>query len=197
MSSNQHGLPTGAVVGITIACVMLILGALIFFIRQRALRNRELHRTTAPWISAPRPTNSSFEPREMAPYSSAPSNNMGETSPGVSFARAQAAALATRPPVPNNMPQPLPASYNNPIPAAVPAGSGGEVATVSYEFVPSLPDELSIMIGEVVNVVSEYDDGWALCSNARGDKGMVPLECLDRASGERPQGVRRTSSLRM
>ncbi|KAJ7882109.1 hypothetical protein B0H13DRAFT_1498449, partial [Mycena leptocephala] len=50
--------------------------------------------------------------------------------------------------------------------------------TVLYEFVPSLPDELSITVGEVVNMVSEYDDGWALCTNRRGDKGMVPCECL-------------------
>jgi len=190
--SNQHGLPTGAIVGITIACVMLILGAFIFFIRQRAVRNRKLRQTTAPWVSAPRPTNSSFEP---APYMS---GSMGETSPGVTFARAQAQAVAAAPvPV---MPAPVPSSYNNPAPAAVPAAEAP--ATVLYEFIPSLPDELSITTGEVVRVVSEYDDGWALCRNARGDRGMVPLECLDRASAPKSQlqvqdsrNSRRTSSL--
>ncbi|KAF7337871.1 SH3 domain-containing protein [Mycena venus] len=193
--SQQHGLPTGAVVGITIACVMLILGAFIFFIRQRALRNRKLRRQTAPWMGAPRPTNN---------YGSGPSvGNMGEASPGVSFARAQQAALAARPPVPPTMPA---SSYNNPIPVPVPAGSLANAATVRYEFIPSLPDELSITTGEVVRVLSEYDDGWALCKNGRGDQGMVPLECLDQASAPAQtlqaetqdyRNSRRTSSLRV
>ncbi|KAF9076324.1 hypothetical protein BDP27DRAFT_1143408, partial [Rhodocollybia butyracea] len=51
-------------------------------------------------------------------------------------------------------------------------------AVVRCTFVPSLPDELTILNGEVLDVLSEYDDGWALCSNGRGDTGMVPLECI-------------------
>ena len=31
-------------------------------------------------------------------------------------------------------------------------------------------------------MLGEYDDGWALCANSRGEQGMVPLECLDRES---------------
>jgi hypothetical protein len=102
-------------------------------------------------------------------------------------------------------------SYNNPVPAAIPgaAGSAANAATVRYEFIPSLPDELSITTGETVALVAEYDDGWALCKNARGDQGMVPLECLDRGAAPAPQQMlqaependyrnsRRTSSLRM
>jgi hypothetical protein len=34
-----------------------------------------------------------------------------------------------------------------------------------------------------VRVVAEYDDGWVLCSNASGEKGMVPLECLEKSVG--------------
>jgi hypothetical protein len=34
-----------------------------------------------------------------------------------------------------------------------------------------------------VRVVAEYDDGWVLCSNASGEKGMVPLECLEKPVG--------------
>jgi len=179
-------------VGITIACVMLILGAFIFFIRQRAVRNRKLRTQTAPWLGAPRSMNSSFEPREVNPYGSVPSGagNMGEASPGVSFARAPV-------PVPPTMPA---SSYNNPIAAPVPGGAGS-TATVRYEFIPSLPDELSITTGEVVSVISEYDDGWTLCKNGRGDQGMVPLECLDRGSAPAQdtqqdyRNSRRTSSL--
>jgi hypothetical protein len=178
---------------------MLILGAFIFFIRQRALRNRKLRRQTAPWMGAPRP-----------PYGSAPSaGNMGEASSGASFARAQQAALAARPPVPAPVPVPptMPASsYNNPVPIPVPAGSAASAATVRYEFIPSLPDELSITTGEIVLVLSDYDDGWALCKNGSGDQGMVPLECLDRASAPAQtlqadtqdyRDSRRTSSLRV
>jgi len=182
--STQKGLPTGAIVGITIACVMLILGAFVFFIRQRAIRSRKLRRWTGP-----RPTNSSFEAREAAPstFPASGPGNMGETSPGVSFARAQAQALSARSPVPN-MPQPMPSSYNNPVPPVgmVPAGAAAS-ATVRYEFIPTLPDELSITTGENVRVVNEFDDGWALCANARGEQGMVPLECLDRGSAPNSQ----------
>ncbi|KAJ6490762.1 hypothetical protein C8R47DRAFT_947241, partial [Mycena vitilis] len=195
VSSKQHGLPTGAVVGITIACVMLILGAFIFFIRQRAVRNRKLNRATAPWMTAPRPTNSSFEPAPYTGAYTAAGSSMGETSPGVTFARAQTQAMGVPP-----MPAPMPSSYNNPV--APPAPAGGASATVRYEFIPSLPDELSITTGEVVGLVAEYDDGWALCKNARGDTGMVPLECLDRGAPapaalqvEDYRNSRRTSSL--
>ncbi|KAJ7193828.1 hypothetical protein GGX14DRAFT_297353, partial [Mycena pura] len=78
---------------------------------------------------------------------------------------------------------------------------------VRSEYIPSLPDELEIFTGEVVRVQSEFDDGWALCVNTRGERGMVPLECLDRsASGSGSAGAqlqtpspyrdsRRTSSL--
>ncbi|KAJ7154212.1 hypothetical protein C8R46DRAFT_447110 [Mycena filopes] len=213
--SSQHGLPVGAIVGITIAVVVLILGALVFFVRQRSLRNRKARRATATWIGQPRPTDASFDPRGTSPYPAPPppgsygssnNNNMGETSPGVSFARAQAAAIATRPPpmatASMGMPAPVPSSYNNPAPQPLPlagAGAGVGAATVRYEFIPSLPDELSITTGEVVRMVAEYDDGWALCANARGEQGMVPLECLDRGSAglqvEQRRNSRRTSSL--
>ena len=56
----------------------------------------------------------------------------------------------------------------------------GETAVVRVLYIPTLPDELSITTGEVVTVIKAYDDGWALCANARGEQGVVPLECLDR-----------------
>ncbi|KAK7038233.1 hypothetical protein R3P38DRAFT_2905144 [Favolaschia claudopus] len=216
ISSQPKGLPTGAIVGITIALVMLLLGAVVFFVRQRAVRNRKLCRGTATWLGA----NSSYQAGGGA---SAPSavytGAMDETSPGISLPRP-----APAPPVPMSTPIPptMPASsYNNPVPppaSLIPggaaggfalagtAGSAANAATVRYEFIPSLPDELSITTGEVVRMLSEYDDGWALCKNARGEQGMVPLECLDRGSsgaglqveegGSGNRNSRRTSSLR-
>ncbi|PFH51686.1 hypothetical protein AMATHDRAFT_103751, partial [Amanita thiersii Skay4041] len=51
---------------------------------------------------------------------------------------------------------------------------------VVYMFEPTLPDELRLSIGETMRVLAEYDDGWGLCENAKGERGMIPLECLDR-----------------
>lgn len=51
--------------------------------------------------------------------------------------------------------------------------------TVMYSFVPHLPDELPVKIGDQLRVIREFDDGWALCvTNAHGKQGMVPVECL-------------------
>jgi hypothetical protein len=179
-------------VGITIACVMLILGAFVFLIRQRAMRNRKMRAQTAPWLGAP---NSSY---------GATGGAMSESSAGASLARSQQAALSSRPimPAPIPIPPTMPASsYNNPV--APPPTGAAATAAVRYEFIPSLPDELSITTGEIVRVVAEYDDGWALCKNGRGDQGMVPVECLDRGASilqvdteDRDRNSRRGSSLR-
>jgi len=61
-------------------------------------------------------------------------------------------------------------------------------ALVACSFIPTLPDELSISTGERVRVLAEYDDGWAMCQNAQGDEGMVPLECIQRLSSA-PSGL--------
>lgn len=54
---------------------------------------------------------------------------------------------------------------------------------VRVTFVPQLPDELAITPGETVYIRTEFDDGWALCANTRGEQGMVPLECLEGGGG--------------
>ncbi|KAJ7771660.1 hypothetical protein B0H16DRAFT_1224720, partial [Mycena metata] len=51
--------------------------------------------------------------------------------------------------------------------------------TVRSVFIPSDPDELDITTATVVRVLAEFDDGWALCANERGEQGVVPLECLE------------------
>jgi hypothetical protein len=120
----------------------------------------------------------------------------GETSPGYAFAAAQTKALASRSPSPSYLapaavgtvpvsPRTIPSPE---APVALGSGMGllegdGEKATVKFTFIPSLEDELSIANGEVVEILQEYDDGWALCANARGTQGMVPVECLERNGG--------------
>ncbi|KAF8623324.1 hypothetical protein AX15_006402 [Amanita polypyramis BW_CC] len=56
-------------------------------------------------------------------------------------------------------------------------------AVVRCVFEPKLPDELRIRVGESIRVLTEYDDGWARCENVRGERGMIPLECMDRGTG--------------
>ena len=115
---------------------------------------------------------------------------------------APAKPVAATPPV---YISPPPMSYNNPIvddvyggiasgaaatsgttsptPRAAPASAAAQdTAVVRVVYIPSLPDELSITAGEVVRVLKAFDDGWALCANARGEQGVVPLECLDRSA---------------
>ena len=42
--------------------------------------------------------------------------------------------------------------------------------------------EYSMMERDIeLGVLGEFDDGWALCANTRGEQGVVPLECLDRS----------------
>ena len=53
--------------------------------------------------------------------------------------------------------------------------------TVTCTFIPSLPDELAISIGETLRVLAGYEDGWSLCMNFRGKQGMVPNQCLEKS----------------
>lgn len=55
-------------------------------------------------------------------------------------------------------------------------------ATVVNTFITDLPDELPVTFGQRLNVLAEYDDGWTLCANEKGEQGVVPIECLARDS---------------
>ncbi|CCM03806.1 uncharacterized protein FIBRA_05954 [Fibroporia radiculosa] len=70
-------------------------------------------------------------------------------------------------------------------PALTPSNARARQASVSFAlvrngFVPSLVDELAVGAGEMVRVLEEYDDGWALCANMRGSQGVVPQDVLQR-----------------
>ncbi|KXN91415.1 hypothetical protein AN958_00677 [Leucoagaricus sp. SymC.cos] len=52
----------------------------------------------------------------------------------------------------------------------------GAVAKLDFE--PERPDELPVSAGDYLKVCALYDDGWALCRNNFGGKGMVPTTCL-------------------
>jgi hypothetical protein len=91
-------------------------------------------------------------------------------------------------------------TYNNPsrpasLMSSLPSSPGSgtaenrELATVQRAFLPSLPDELHIQQGETIEIVNAFDDGWALCLNSHGEKGVVPLECLSRGANKGKLGV--------
>ncbi|KAF7295668.1 SH3 domain-containing protein [Mycena indigotica] len=182
LTNKGSSVPTGAIIGIALAIVLLILAAFVFLVRQRAIRQRKLRRATAPWATGaagfaqppPIPAGS------FGGYADAEKSMMDDQNPGMAFARAQAAALSAPPMA---VPMAPPSAYGAPAPVVPLSSTASGTATVRYEFIPSLPDELSIVTGEVVRVVAEYDDGWALCANSRNEQGMVPLECLDRNTG--------------
>lgn len=102
--------------------------------------------------------------------------------------------------------------YNNnyaapaPPPAAIPAAltpasqspaNSTSFALVRNAFLPSLPDELAVSAGEMVRVLAEYDDGWALCANLRGEQGVVPQECLQRQRAMAPPANMRSRDDRL
>ncbi|KAM0717930.1 hypothetical protein Q7P37_006262 [Cladosporium fusiforme] len=66
--------------------------------------------------------------------------------------------------------------------AAVPGPRGpNNVHRVQLDFKPSMEDELELKSGQLVRMLHEYDDGWALCTKMdRSSKGVVPRTCLSK-----------------
>ncbi|KAK6515710.1 hypothetical protein TWF281_004301 [Arthrobotrys megalospora] len=57
--------------------------------------------------------------------------------------------------------------------------SSSPVHRVMVDFKPSMADELELRAGEVVRLLHEYDDGWALCIRMdRTQQGVCPRTCL-------------------
>ncbi|KIV83039.1 hypothetical protein PV11_05099 [Exophiala sideris] len=55
----------------------------------------------------------------------------------------------------------------------------GNVYRVMMDFAPSMEDELELKSGQLVRMLHEYDDGWALCIRLdRSQQGVVPRTCL-------------------
>ncbi|KAI0398466.1 hypothetical protein F5Y17DRAFT_454035 [Xylariaceae sp. FL0594] len=78
--------------------------------------------------------------------------------------------------------------------AAAIAAAGGPPSTavhrVQLDFKPSMDDELELQAGQLVRILHEYDDGWALCIRLdRSRQGVVPRTCLStRPVKPRPAG---------
>lgn len=184
-SSQPKGLSGGAIGGIVVAIILVAIAIVIYAVRKNFLRRRENRRIS--W-------GANVYPKPDFP------ETFNEKPAGLVPPPVPAKPVT---PVTASIPLPPAMSYNNPAPppitpvtpmrsspsptlqpaaaaAAVPLSPSGAHAYVRCTFIPNLPDELSITTGELVRVISEYDDGWALCQNVRGEQGVVPLECLDR-----------------
>jgi hypothetical protein len=76
--------------------------------------------------------------------------------------------------------------------AAIAAAGGpanSAVHRVQLDFKPSMDDELELRAGQLIRMLHEYDDGWALCIRLdRSQQGVVPRTCLStRPVKPRPQ----------
>lgn len=158
--------------------MLVLLAATAVLVGRRYLaRRRQRRRATSRWLSRFTGPSSKTDPTlvESQPPMSVVSPSYGE---GYAYSGTLAAsrgieAIAAPP-----------TSYSNtPVTAGLspPTITTINRAIVRCTFVPNLPDELTIVNGEELDVLQEYDDGWAFCSNRRGERGMVPVECL--ASG--------------
>ncbi|KAK9367262.1 hypothetical protein V1509DRAFT_191618 [Lipomyces kononenkoae] len=73
-------------------------------------------------------------------------------------------------------------------------GSTSNVHRAIMDFNPTMHDELGLKEGQLVRILHEYDDGWALCVKLdRSAQGVCPRSCLStRALRPRPKrGVKR------
>ncbi|KAI9736653.1 MAG: hypothetical protein M1834_000857 [Cirrosporium novae-zelandiae] len=79
--------------------------------------------------------------------------------------------------------QPAPGPAGSQVPVAMAPGAVGtppnNVYRVQLDFKPSMDDELELHAGQVVRMLHEYDDGWALCIRMdRSQQGVAPRTCL-------------------
>ncbi|KAL8914776.1 MAG: hypothetical protein Q9171_000612 [Xanthocarpia ochracea] len=83
---------------------------------------------------------------------------------------------------PVSMPSPAGTEFsmNSVTPAAMANGPPpSNVHRVQLDFKPSMEDELALRAGQLVRLLHEYDDGWALCIRLdRSQQGVAPRTCL-------------------
>lgn len=81
---------------------------------------------------------------------------------------------------------PLPVAAAGGAPAAAPMNN---VHRIQLDFKPSMADELGLRAGQLVRMLHEYDDGWALCVRLdRSQQGVVPRTCLSKHPVKPRQG---------
>jgi len=92
------------------------------------------------------------------------------------------AAVASGHKSPENGP-PSPTESNS----SAAAAAKNNVHRVQLDFKPSMDDELELRAGDLVRLLHEYDDGWALCTRMdKSQQGVAPRTCLS-ASPVKPR----------
>ncbi|OCK83013.1 hypothetical protein K432DRAFT_414967 [Lepidopterella palustris CBS 459.81] len=160
--------------------------------------------------SAPTTPEPGSSPRASSPVSEMSVGNNDSLAPASAEGAVAAATLAT-PIVRKDVPKPLSVKSETLVPAAMPspawtddipafpspastgpppaAAAGGVAAApvpnnvhrVQLDFKPSMEDELGLRAGQLVRMLHEYDDGWALCIRLdRSQQGVVPRTCLSK-----------------
>jgi hypothetical protein len=181
-SNKSSALSGGAIAGIVIVILILLSLVTVFVMRKRNIFIRKKKRATWGGGIFYKPEGSSVEKPHNATIHQTLQLNTPLSSPPMSYNTADPVSAASG----NTKSPPL-----------------GILSTVKCTFIPNLPDELSISTGELIRILVEYDDGWALCANMRGEQGVVPLECLEKKTSpleQSPDGsdwrnARRASSL--
>ncbi|KAG5220894.1 SH3 domain-containing protein [Salix suchowensis] len=194
-SPQRGGLPAGAIAGIVIT--VLVLAALtVFLVRKRVAANRQSR--SRSWKDNLFSKGISSEKYNAGGAGYGREEGVGGTITPYAFTpqpqtqhKSTPSKSIPRVPVPA-MPTTVVPTHTDEWPRSPPVVNG---RTVVSTFIPSLPDEMSISMGETVRVLAEYDDGWALCMNGRGEQGMVPLECLGQDNSTRQAYVARDPSV--
>ena len=182
VSSSNHS--TGVIVGVILALVLVAaLGTGFWYARKRKMKERAQWRSS--WKAGLYPALETKRKEWDNADPAARDNLLSEK-----FDDKQ-----LPPPPSDAVISPPPSTFNNPVNFATSIHQGESVASAGMEivhvrrgFLASLPDELPISIGDIINIVNAYDDGWCLCANTRGERGMVPVECLIR-TGKQSGGV--------
>ncbi|TPX48984.1 hypothetical protein CcCBS67573_g10181, partial [Chytriomyces confervae] len=69
--------------------------------------------------------------------------------------------------------------YGNGAGPAAPSSASTGTQVAVYDYVPTQSDELKVTVGDKIQVITAYDDGWAVGKNLSTKKeGLFPLDCL-------------------
>jgi len=61
---------------------------------------------------------------------------------------------------------------------------GPSVRVIKYSYTPTRDDEMAVELGDEVSILTQYDDGWAMCKKLSTDaQGMVPVACWEDDDG--------------
>jgi len=161
--SSGPVLSGGAIAAISVVAIMVALALGLWLYRKWSISKRK-KRLTDWWLPEPFLIGPDSTTKKLPPMEEKDSQVVRNI-PRV------------RPP---SLPLPaIPAYLSGPDSGASVARRIANIGMVRCIFEPRMADELKIRVGDSLRVLAEYDDGWGFCENVRGERGMIPLECLE------------------